>query len=173
MAARSTYCYTNTDPIKLTRQEYNLKKTQWDLFEKVEDKNATVWQSILNQGGFYSGYSNGTNEPIFYTFKNDTEYINYKAGQNAHIREYPDVSGFLSPYSTRPLPIIDVPGSHECSKVDISKKISATRMLFNSKDLSSYSQISTYNAQFPRSPYKFKTNGEYLNYTKIKKFICN
>jgi len=174
MATRSTFCYINSSPQKLTRQEAILQQHQWNLFENVENKNAAVWQSILNQGGFYSGYSNSTNAPIFYTFQNDTERANYLAGQTAHIREYPDVSGFTVPFSMRPYPVInDISGQvTECSKIDVSKRVSATRLLFNAKDISLYAQVSTYNAQFPRSPYKFQSNNEYLTYTKIKEHIC-
>jgi hypothetical protein len=179
MAARSTFCYANTNTMKLTHSEETIKRRQWEIFERVENINSAIWISILNQGGFSSGYSNSTNAPIFYTFTSNEERANYLAGQAAHVREYPDVSGFITPYAQRPYPVIssyssytDISSATVCPKADVSKIVSAERELLNPKDLSLYAQVSTYNATFPRSPYKFQSNTDYTNYTKIKKLIC-
>lgn len=176
---RSTFCYINTSPSKLTHSEEIIRKRQWDTFEQVENANAVILNSIINNGGVPSGYSNSTNVPIFYTFQSNKERANYLAGQIAHIFEYPDISGFITPYAQRSYPIIsgaiDISGQNMnavCPKADVSKIVSAERRLFNRKDISLYTQVSTYNATFPRSPYKFQSNTDYINYNKIKKLIC-
>jgi len=180
MEIRSSFCYKNTSPLKLTLAEELVKKQQWAKFEEVDKINSFTYNSIISQGGISSGYSNSTNSPIFYTFQSHKEISDYSAGQRAHIFEYPDISGFVIPYAQRTYPIIgqdisgqDISGHPSCPKADVSKIQSAKRLLFNTKDLTLYNQVSTFNAKFPRSPYKFQSNTDYITYSKIKKLICN
>jgi hypothetical protein len=111
------------------------------------------------------------------SFKNNEERMKYLAGQADHIREYPDVSGFLLPYSQRHYDVLytNISSVNQincvCPNIDTSKKTSAERALLNTKELSLYSQVSTFNATYPKSPYKFQSNADYLTYNKIKKFI--
>lgn len=180
MDNRSSFCYKNTNVLKLTLAEELVKKQQWAKFEEIDTNNSLTYNSIISQGGVPSGYSNSTNSPIFYTFQSQQEYKDYSAGQRAHIFEYPDLSGFAIPYAQRIVPVAfgqDISGQSSdqdiiCPKADVSKIQSAKRLLLNNKDLTLYSQVSTFNAKFPRSPYKFQSNTEYISYSKIKKLIC-
>lgn len=180
MEFRSSFCYKNTNVSKLSLADELVKKRQWTKFEEVDTINSVIYNSIISQGGIISGYGNSTDSPIFYTFPNQQEYKDYIAGQRAHIFEYPDISGFVVPYGRRIVPVFgqdisgqDISGQDiVCPKADVSKIQSAKRLLLNTKDLTLYSQVSTFNAKFPRSPYKFQSNADYITYNKIKKLIC-
>ena len=45
-------------------------------------------------------------------------------------------------------------------------------LLYNRLGLSIYVRVSTQNAQFPKSPYKFASNEEFITYNNYKKIFC-
>lgn len=128
----------------------------------------------------------GMIEPAFYQFVDSAEKTSYNMGQLAHTVTYPDVTDFLTPYSKRPIPYISTvissiaatryditEGDVACSNVLPPPPLDSDIILRNRTGLNLYVRVSTQMAQYPKSPYKFTSNNEYITYNEFKQaFAC-
>lgn len=184
---RSTFCYINTTKFYLAQNDIIALKEQWAKFEDVENHDSIVYNKILNSVPEQTATS--ADKPWF-KFANDTERQIYLKGQAHHLAEYPSVSDFQIPYSKKlvtlsstvlqtlstiyPSPIINIqPISSVASTIATlpsttsqlnPKQQSSDEILKNKTALNLYVRVSTQNHFFPKSPYKFKGNDEYLLY---------
>lgn len=181
---RSTFCFPASTMIYKSRMEIRQLKNQWDTFERVENINSIIQNKLANRLPIEAG--SGFSEPAFYQFVNSDEKTAYNLGQLAHTVTYPDVTDFLVPYSAKPIaytstvistlaqikypPILS---TTICSNVlPPLPPLDSDMLLRNRNGLNLYVRVSTQVAQFPKSPYKFKTNDEYITYNEYKKLLC-
>lgn len=81
-------------------------ENQWDTFERVENYNDAI----------YELYKTGDRSKLYYQFKNDQEFKDYRTGQQLHVNAY-SISPFFLPASTfqpvrdRPMPDVPIIGS--------------------------------------------------------------
>ena len=181
---RSTFCFPESSLQYKSQAEIRQLRTQWDTFERIENYNSIV----LNQLGSMmpAVAPSGMINPSFYQFVDSAEKTNYNMGQLAHTVIYPDVDEFLAPYAKRPIPYISTiissiaatrydisEGDVACSNVLPPPPLDSDIILRNRAGLNLYVRVSTQMAQYPKSPYKFTSNNEYITYSEFKRvFAC-
>ena len=121
-----------------------------------------------------STISTGSANIIFYNFQNQEELLDYNQGKLQHIAEYPDVSDFCVPYSKKPTNIAGVFNSNGyfIEKSIKSNLIDNSERLTNTTGRNLYVLVSTQKSLFPKSPYKFSGNDEYLLYKRYESNNC-
>jgi len=172
--ARSTFCYVNTTRF-VTRQDLIVNQNNWETFERVENVNSIVREKLAQS---VPPTASAVSERVWYQFANDQERNAYKAGQTAHVAQYPDVSDFLVPYSNKPIPytssilstIAGLPPEScvncVCARPLLGKPITNDERLSNVNAQLVYIKASTQTALYPKSPYKFVSSDEYLLYKR-------
>lgn len=184
---RSTFCYINTTKPYLAQNDIIALKEQWGKFEDVENHDSIVYDRIINSVPALTAIC--VDKP-WYKFANDTERQIYLKGQAHHLLEYPSVSDFQIPYSKKlitlsstvlqtlstiyPSSIINTqPISSVASTIATlpststqlnPKPQSSDEILKNRTAQNLYVRVSTQNSIFPKSPYRFNGNNEYLLY---------
>lgn len=181
---RSTFCFPASTMKYKSRMEIRNLKNQWDTFERIENINSIVRNNLANQLPVEAG--GGPSEPAFYQFTGSEEKTAYNLGQLAHTITYPDITDFLVPYSAKAIPYTStvistliqktyppIPSTSVCANVLPPKPpLTNDILLRNTNGLNLYVRVSTQIAQFPKSPYKFKSNTEYITYNEYKKLLC-
>jgi len=181
---RSTFCFPASTMQYKSMSDIMTLKFQWDTFERIENYNSIVYNTLSNTMPVEAGSRENT--PIFYQFQNSDEKTAYKMGQLAHTITYPEVVDFLIPYSYKPIQytssiISTIQGtkyvysgeSTICSNIlPTVPSIDYDELLKNRVGLSLYIRVSTQTSQFPKSPYKFTSNEEYITYNEYKRFFC-
>ncbi len=181
---RSTFCFPESSQQYKSQAELIKLRTQWDTFERIENYNSIVLNQLASIVPVEA--PNGVITPAFYQFINSAEKSNYNMGQLAHTVAYPDVSDFLTSYAARPIPYTSTVMStiasirYDISGVDVAcsnilppPPLDSDIILRNRKGLSLYVRVSTQMAQYPKSPYKFTSNNEYITYNEFKQaFAC-
>ena len=169
---RSTFCYIPPSSfIYKSRQDITDLKRQWETFERIENYNSIVANKLAN--------TIPDDKQVYYIYVDNQEQIDYTQGQLAHIQRYPDISDFLVPYAKKPIlytstisTIISNLGLNDrigpCPNEPTSVIISNEQRIQNRKSNDIYIRVSTQNAIYPKSPYKFGSNEEYLLYKKYK-----
>jgi len=183
---RSTFCFPESTMKYKSRLEIRQFREQWNTFERIENYNSIV-RNKLAQTVPPEGKS-GTSTPAFYQFQGSAEKTAYNLGQSAHTVTYPDETDFLVPYAAKPIPYtstvmstivgykyvyVSTTTSTFCSNIlPTGPKKDSDVLLRNRNGLNLYVRVSTQSAQFPKSPYKFSSNSEYLLYNEYKKILC-
>jgi hypothetical protein len=185
---RSTFCYINTTKFYLAQNDIIALKAQWTKFEDIENHDSIVYNRLVNSVPGPTGFFI---DKAWYQFANDNERQIYLKGQAHHIAEYPSVSDFQIPYSKKlvnysssvlqtlstiyPSLIINTSPISSISSALISTTAqlnppqqSSEEVLKNKTAQNIYVRVSTQNGLFPKSPYKFKGDGEYLLYKVYK-----
>ena len=111
-------------------------------------------------------------DSIYYLFSGEGELQDYRQGRLNHVTEYPTVNDFVVPYSQRPTySVSDIignanifPGIVVDPRIDKSKVLTNDERLANITALNLYVKVSTQTALYPKTPYKFTSNQEYLLY---------
>lgn len=181
---RSTFCFPGSTFLFQSHSDILQLKTQWDTFEKVENYNSIVLNNLANT---VPQENNSINDnSIFYQFESSEEKTNYTMGQLYHTAIYPDVVDFRKPYASRPIPYTsavlstikkqnydpDTSSLTVCKNVLPPPPLDSDIILNNRLGLNIYVRVSTQNAQFPKSPYKFTSNQEYITYMNYKNSFC-
>jgi len=181
---RSTFCFPGSTFFNQSLYDLGQLRNQWETFEKVENYNSIVLNNLANNVPVEQGSE--INEAKFYQFINSQEKIDYNLGQLYHTVIYPDVTDFQQPYASRPIPytstilstingrtyINDPSTSTVCSNILPPPPLDSDLLLNNRRGLDIYIRVSTQNSQFPKSPYKFISNQEYITYMNYKKINC-
>jgi hypothetical protein len=117
-------------------------QNQWDTFERIENFNDVIYQQ----------FQQGNRSNLYYQFKNDEEFKNYKAGQQLHVNAYPSlpVSTFAA-VRDRPMPDVPIltglPLDTGVPRFQINTITpTASEKAQASADLEVYAYVSTYNA---------------------------
>lgn len=182
---RSTFCFPASTMKYKSKMEIMQLRNQWNTFERIENINSIVLNKLGNTLPIEA--SSGTSAPVFYQFTGSDEKTAYNQGQLAHTVTYPEVTEFLVPYSAKPIPYTSTilstmkgtnyepiaPGASTfCSNIlpTLPRKDSDI-LLRNKNALNLYVRVSTQIAQFPRSPYKFSSNNEYITYNEYKRVL--
>lgn len=176
--ARSTFSFINTTRSYLTQDEIIKLRSQWETFERIENYNSIVYSSIV--GKPISPVGDTVIESVFYKFSGDVELQDYKQGRLNHIAEYPSVSDFVVPYSQRPLnSVSDIIGNADIfpgviidPRIDKSKVLTNDERLANINALNLFVKVSTQTSLYPKTPYKFSSNQEYLLYKNYLQTKC-
>ena len=184
---RSTFCYINTTKFYLAQNDIIALRAQWAKFEEVENHDSIVYNRFIKSVPDQTAICN---DKHWFRFANDNERQVYLKGQAHHIAEYPSVSDFQIPYSKKlvnlsstvlqtlstiyPSPIINtLPISSVASTIATlpstssqlnPKPIASDEILKNRTAQNLYVRVSTQNRLFPKSPYRFNGNNEYLLY---------
>lgn len=180
---RSTFCFKHDTRAYLNFNEIMTMKKQWDTYERVENYNSIVYSTIVGLSPLPatptpvirpSTISTGSANIIFYNFQNQEELLDYNQGKLQHIAEYPDVSDFCVPYSKKPTNIAGVFNSNGyfIEKSIKSNLIDNSERLTNTTGRNLYVLVSTQKSLFPKSPYKFSGNDEYLLYKRYESNNC-
>lgn len=167
---RSTFCFKNDTRAYLAYTDIITLKRQWDMFEQVENTDS-IFYSTINGGGTVES---------FYLFNNQAEKLDYEQGRLNHIAEYPDNQDFTVPYSKKPRNVKSIIGNPNifpvtedcCPNFDRSNVITNNQLLRNTTGINLYVKVSTQKAMFPKSPYKFSGNDEYLLYKTYEQTLC-
>jgi len=183
--SRSSFSYINTTKFYLTNNDNIILREQWAKFEDVENHDSIVYDRLVNS---VPGPTNLCFDKPWYKFTNDTERQIYLKGQLHHLAEYPSVSDFQIPYSKKlltysssvlqslstiyPSSIISTQPISSISSLLVQsttsqlnpRQQSSDQILKNRTAQNIYVRVSTQNALFPKSPYKFKGNNEYMLY---------
>jgi hypothetical protein len=183
---RSTFCFPASTMKYKSITEIRQLKNQWDTFERIENINSIVLNTLANK--LPTEASSGTSAPTFYQFTGSDENTAYNQGQLAHTVTYPDVVDFLVPYASKPIPYTSTvlstmksknydpgipPGASTfCSNIlPTLPRLDNDILLRNKNGLNLYVRVSTQIAQFPKSPYKFSSNNEYITYNEFKRAL--
>ena len=149
---------------------------QWDTFEKVENRNSIVHSTLVglkNTPGSANLLQSGDNvsDSLFYTFTGADELQEYRQGRLNHVQEYPTVTDFVVPYANKPIQVGDIIGNAEifgeprcCPNITKTIPLTNAERLKNRNALNLYIAVSTHTELYPKSPYKFKSNDDYLMY---------
>lgn len=183
---RSTFCFPQSTMKYKSLVEIRELKHQWDTFERIENINSIVLNTLANSLPVEA--TSGFITPAFYQFVNSDEKTAYNLGQLAHTVAYPEVEDFLVPYASKPIPYVSsvistISGksypflsqstSTFCSRfLPTLPQLENDVLLRNRNGLNLYVRVSTQLAQFPKSPYKFSSQNEYLSYLEYKRLIC-
>jgi hypothetical protein len=186
MPMRSTFCFPASTMKYKSREEIRVLKEQWDTFERIENINSIVLNNLANKLPVEA--SSGESSSAFYQFTSSDEKTAYNLGQSAHTVTYPEVTDFLIPYSAKPIPytstilstiaatnypVVSPSTSTFCSNILPTLKPFDNDILMRNKNgLNLYVRVSTQIAEYPKSPYKFKSNNEYIMYNEYKKLLC-
>jgi hypothetical protein len=160
--------------IYITRQDISDRKRQWDTFERIENFNSIARNNLANS------LPTATSQ-VFYNFVDNSEKLDYTNGQIQHVERYPDISDFLVPYSRKDIPYTPtviaalqfVPSETilgPCPGDPVPKSPAVIDPVGYRKSRDVYVRVSTQQAQFPKSPYKFGSNQEYLLYKKFQEW---
>jgi hypothetical protein len=170
---RSTFCFKNDKRAYLSYTDIITLKRQWNMFEKVENNDSIAYSTIIGGGN-----------DSFYIFNNQSEKLDYNLGRLNHIAEYPNYDDFLTPYSKRQRDNIksvnSIIGDSKifrdtetcCPNFDRSNVITNNELLRNTTARNLYFKVSTQKAMFPKTPYKFSGNDEYLLYKTYEQALC-
>jgi hypothetical protein len=177
---RSTFCFPESTMQYKSMNELMTLREQWATFERVENYNSIVSNTLAN----IVPTEAGVQTPEFYQFRDSHEKTSYKLGQLAHTVAYPDVADFLKPYSYKPIQYVSsvistMTGTNYppvestiCSNVvPPLPTLDYDELLRNRVGLGIYVRVSTQLAQFPKSPYKFSSNEEYITYKEYKRIL--
>lgn len=179
---RSTFCFVA--PAYLSKKDIADRKRQWNTFETVENTNSIVLNQLANTVPIEKNDTITT--PAFYQFVSSDEKHDYDLGHLAHTVAYPDISDFLVPYSSRPIPytsavlstIVTTNYSNPSSTPSFCTNYLAAvpvkdydSIINNRKGLLLYIRVSTQVSEFPNSPYKFDSNNELITYNKYKNIL--
>ena len=178
MAARSTYSFIHETKAYLLQKDLITLRKQWDTFERVENYNSIVYSTLL--GKPLSARGDTVTDSVFYLFKGEGELLEYKQGQLDHIAEYPSVTDFLTPYSKRPIfTVSDILGDASIfptqvvdPRIDKSNVLTNKERLTNITALNLFVKVSTQTSLYPKTPYKFSSNQEYLLYKNYVQTNC-
>ena len=178
---RSTFCFPESTMQYKSMSELMTLRENWDTFERIENYNSIVSNTLANKVPTEAGVQT----PEFYQFINSYEKTSYRLGQLAHTVAYPDVADFLKPYSYKPIQYVssvvstiagtnyDSVGPSICANVlPPLPTLDYDELLRNRVGLGIYVRVSTQQAQFPKSPYKFSSNEEYITYQEYKRVLC-
>jgi hypothetical protein len=118
-------------------------QTQWDTFERVENYNFAIYQQFLT----------GNRSNMYYQFKSDQEFKDYKVGQQLHVNAYPTLPvGTFQPVSDLPIPAA-APNSPPPYETNVPRFAinritpTASEQTQLQSDLEVYAYVSTYNAR--------------------------
>jgi hypothetical protein len=117
-------------------------QTQWDTFERVENYNDVIYQQYLA----------GERSNMYYQFKNDQEFKDYKVGQQLHVNAYPNLPvGTFQPVTDRPIPPAPpnatIPYETNVPRFIINRITpTASEQAQVQSDLALYAYVSTFNA---------------------------
>jgi hypothetical protein len=182
---RSTFCYINTTNFYLAQKDIIALKEQWAKFEAIENHDSIIYNRLVNSVPTQQGTCF---DKLWYKFSNDTERQIYLKGQAHHLAEYPSVSDFQIPYSKKlltysstvlqtlstiyPSSIINTQPISSIASTIVAlpstssqlnpKQQSSDEVLKNRTAQNIYVRVSTQNSLFPKSPYRFSGNNEYL-----------
>ena len=187
MPMRSTFCFPESTMKYKSKLEIMQLRNQWNTFERIENINSIVLHNLGNR--LPTEASSGTSAPVFYQFTGSDEKTNYNLGQLAHTVTYPEVTDFLVPYASKPIPYTSTvlstmktknydpgipPGASTfCSNILPTLPPKDSDILLRNKNaLNLYVRVSTQISQFPKSPYKFASNSEYITYNEYKRILC-
>jgi hypothetical protein len=172
---RSTVCFVNTNTPFISNAEYIRLQDQWKKFEEVETHDAEVYNRLINE------LPVAVTESPWYQFANNNERQDYLSGQRNHIIEFPSVSSFQIPYSKKKLEYVSSvlqqistlnsagypkpikPAICNCDTAIIPQKPSE-QIIKDRAGLNLYVRVSTQSFLYPKSPYRFTNNEEYLSY---------
>ena len=173
---RSTFVFDLSGIKYVSRGDISALALQWNTFEQIESTNSVILQDlakVLPSGLMQKDIS------VFRRPANYEEASDYKLGQLAHIKRYPDISDFMVPYANRP-----VPYSPSTLMViqslpvvpDIVTSMSTINVAFieptvNKKAQNIYNDYSTFTAKYPKSVYKFNSSGDFLLYKTYRDVI--
>ncbi len=117
-------------------------QTQWDTFERVENYNFAIYQQFLT----------GDRSKMYYQFKNDQEFKDYKVGQRLHMNAYPALPATtFQPVSDLPIPGA-TPGSTIPYETNVPRFTINRITLMSSEhtqlqsDIEVYTYVSTFNS---------------------------
>jgi hypothetical protein len=180
---RSTFCFPESTFFFQSQYSILQLKNQWDTFERIENYNSIVLNTLGQE--VPKEASSSAMDSVFYQFKSSQEKIDYNLGQLYHTVVYPDITDFQQPYANRPIPYtstilstingqiyVDSPSTVACSNFTPPRPLEQDVLLNNRLGLSIYVRVSTQNSQYPKSPYKFSSNREYITYMNYKKINC-
>lgn len=182
---RSTFCFPESSLQYKSQADIQKLRTQWETFERIENYNSIVLNQLASMMPVEVASAPIT--PSFYQFVDSAEKSNYNLGQLAHTVIYPDVTDFSIPYASRPIPYTstvistisgtkyDISGAAVfCSNILPPPPLANDILLRNTNGLNLYVRVSTQIAQYPKSPYKFTSNNEYITYSEFKRvFACS
>jgi hypothetical protein len=147
---RTQYPY----PEDLKNKRYKSKadlfrlEQQWNTFERIENFDDVIFQRVQD----------GLRDQSFYQFRTNSESKDYRAGQELHVLQYPElpVSTF-SPVREGPFPTTEaktaLPGDSQVNKYIVSAPtMSADEFTQIRADNEIYMYVSTYNQ---RHVYKY------------------
>jgi len=182
---RSTFCFPASTMKYKSITDIRQLKNQWDTFERIENINSIVLHNLANK--LPTEASSGTSAPAFYQFTGSEEKTAYNQGQLAHTVTYPDVVDFLVPYASKPIPytstvLSTIAGTKYpfiasstptfCSNIlPTLPRLDSDVLLRNKNGLNLYVRVSTQNAMYPKSPYKFSSSSEYITYNEFKRTL--
>ena len=181
---RSTFCFPASTMQYKSMSDILTLKYQWDTFERIENYNSVVYHTLANTLPVEAG--SNINTPSFYQFQDSNEKTAYDIGHLTHTVIYPEVIDFLTPYSYKAIQYTSsitstIQGtkyiysgeSTFCSNIlPTVPSIDYNELLKNRVGLNLYVRVSTQISQFPKSPYKFSSNQEYITYNEYKRFFC-
>jgi len=177
--ARSTFAFKHDSQSYLKQDELTTLRRQWDAFERVENYNSIVYSTIYGTPTKTMGGS--VTDSIYYPFSGDVELQDYRQGRLNHIAEYPDVTDFIVPYSQKPAfrTVSDIIGNANIfptvvvdPNIDKSKLLTTAERLKNITALNLFVKVSTQTSLYPKSPYKYASNEEYLLYKNYVQTKC-
>jgi hypothetical protein len=115
---------------------------QWNTFERVENYNDLIYQK----------FEEGLRGNMYYVFRSDAEFKDYRAGQQLHVITYPSLPPTtFDPISQRPMPNVvpkEAPPYETNAPRLINNKVTptASELAAQTSDLEIYTYVSSYNA---------------------------
>lgn len=134
---------------------------QWNTFERVENYNDIIYQK----------FEQGLRSNMYYVFRSDAEFKDYRAGQQLHIITYPNLpASTFDPISQRPMPDV-VPKEPSPYETNVMRGIvnkvvpTASEQAATAADLEIYTYVSSYNAVH-QLKYQFVDDEEKTSYER-------
>jgi hypothetical protein len=158
---RTQYAFDMVNLKYKSRSDIFRLEQQWTAFERVENYDDIIYQKIAN----------GIRDQTFYQFKNDSEFKDYRAGQNLHILRYPNLPpSTFSPVRDRPFPTTEsttpLPYFSQVMKNVVSAvPIPADEYAIIRSDNVIYSYVSSYNVSHVYK-YNFTSDEEKMAYER-------
>jgi hypothetical protein len=163
---RTQYPY----PEDLKNKRYKSKadlfrlEQQWNTFERIENFDDIIFQRVQN----------GLRDESFYQFRTNAESKDYRAGQELHVLQYPNLPpSTFTPVRERPFPTTEsktpLPGDSQVNKYIVAPNpIPADELTQIRADNEIYMYVSSYN-QAHVYKYNFTSDEEKLAYQRAER----
>jgi hypothetical protein len=140
---------------------------QWDTFERIENYDDIIFQRVQD----------GLRDQSFYQFRTNAESKEYRAGQELHVLQYPDLpASTFAPVRERPFPTTEaktpLPVEYQVSRYILpTGAISAEEFTQIRSDNEIYMYVSTYNSVHTYK-YNFVSDEEKQSYQRAERRIA-